>query len=63
MGIGIKKIQYLGKQDVYNMEVKRHHNFSVCGGFIVHNCCDGSRYLCAGMWKKIKMFLPVTERE
>lgn len=35
------------KADVYNMEVKNHHNFSVCGGFIVHNCCDAVRYLCS----------------
>lgn len=26
------------------MEVKNHHNFSVCGGFIVHNCMDAVRY-------------------
>nr|DAQ77221.1 MAG TPA: DNA polymerase III, alpha subunit-structure, naturally occurring, TRANSFERASE.5A [Caudoviricetes sp.] len=26
------------------MEVKNHHNFSVCGGFIVHNCMDAARY-------------------
>lgn len=26
------------------MEVKSHHNFSVNGGFIVHNCMDAIRY-------------------
>ena len=28
------------------MEVENHHNFSVCGGFIVHNCMDALRYFC-----------------
>lgn len=61
-GIGIKSIKYIGEEDVYNMEVKRHHNFSVCGGVIVHNCLDGSRYLCMGMWHRIKYMLPSGER-
>ncbi|GAA0115724.1 hypothetical protein UT300016_14510 [Clostridium senegalense] len=26
------------------MEVKDHHNFSVNGGLIVHNCMDAMRY-------------------
>ena len=42
--IKIKRIEYLGKQDVYNMEVKTHHNFSVNGGLIVHNSIDMTRY-------------------
>lgn len=42
--VGIEKIEYIGEEDVYNMEVKNHHNFSVCGGFIVHNCIDAVRY-------------------
>lgn len=38
---GIRK----GKiEPVYNMEVERHHNFSVQGGLIVHNCVDSARY-------------------
>lgn len=41
---GIKSIRYVGKEDVYNMEVKTHHNFSVNGGLIVHNCLDALRY-------------------
>lgn len=45
------------------MEVARHHNFSICGGLIVHNCQDGTRYIVNGMWHKIKQFLPVSERE
>ena len=40
----IKSIKYLGKEDVYNMEVENHHNFSVNGGLIVHNCMDAVRY-------------------
>lgn len=42
--VKIKSIKPIGKADVYNMEVKNHHNFSVCGGFIVHNCMDAVRY-------------------
>ena len=40
----IKSIRYIGKQDVYNMEVRGHHNFSVNGGLIVHNSIDATRY-------------------
>lgn len=42
--VGIKKLRYAGKADVYNMEVDAHHNFSVNGGLIVHNCMDAMRY-------------------
>ena len=28
------------------MEVKGQHNFSICGGYIVHNCMDAVRYFC-----------------
>lgn len=42
----IVKIDPLGFEDVYNMEVENHHNFSVNGGFIVHNC-DAIRYFVA----------------
>ena len=44
--VGISSIKECGHQDVYNMEVKGHHNFSICGGFIVHNCMDAIRYYC-----------------
>lgn len=40
----IKNIRYLGKEDVYNMQVKEHHNYSVNGGLILHNC-DALRYM------------------
>ena len=42
--VKINNIRYVGKKDVYNMEVKDHHNFSVNGGLIVHNCMDMIRY-------------------
>ena len=42
--VKIKRIRYIGKQNVYNMEVKDYHNFSVNGGLIVHNCIDATRY-------------------
>ena len=40
----VKSIRYIGKQDVYNMEVQDHHNFSVNGGLVVHNSIDAARY-------------------
>ena len=40
----VKAIRHVGKQDVYNMEVRGHHNFSVNGGLIVHNSIDATRY-------------------
>ena len=42
--VRIKNIKHLGREDVYNMEVLTHHNFSVNGGLIVHNCMDSDRY-------------------
>ena len=39
--IKIKSVKHIGVQDVYNMEVYDHHNFSVNGGLIVHNCGYG----------------------
>lgn len=38
------KIEKLGEQQVYNMDVPIHHNFSVNGGLIVHNSIDTVRY-------------------
>lgn len=40
----IKSIKSIGLHDVYNMEVDKHHNYSVCGGLIIHNCMDRNRY-------------------
>jgi hypothetical protein len=42
--VKIKKIEKIANEDVYNMEVKEHHNFAVNGGYIVHNCMDATRY-------------------
>ena len=42
--IPVKRVRYVGKEDVYNMEVKEHHNFAVNDGLIVHNCIDALRY-------------------
>lgn len=41
----IESIEYAGKEDVYNMEVEKHHNYAVDGGIIIHNC-DSIRYFC-----------------
>lgn len=54
----IKSIKYIGTEDVYNMTVKRHHNYLVNGGFILHNCEDATRYLVMGFWPYIKQMLP-----
>ena len=40
----VKSVKFIGREDVYNMEVKDHHNFSVNGGLIVHNSIDAIRY-------------------
>ena len=51
--VGITSIRNAGKQPVYNMEVDDHHNFSVNGGVIVHNCMDSIRYLANTiMWRE-----------
>lgn len=42
--VKIKSIKFIGIEDVYNLEVEEHHNFSINGGLIVHNC-DSLRYL------------------
>ena len=49
----IKSIRDIGKEDVYNMEVKTHHNFSINGGLIVHNCLDALRYHIFTIVKRI----------
>ena len=40
----VKRIEYAGKRDVYNMEVEHIHSFIVNHGFVVHNCYDEVRY-------------------
>lgn len=44
--VGIKSIEHDGIEPVYNMEVNENHNYSICGGLIVHNCMDDIRYFC-----------------
>ena len=61
--VGIKKIEHIGKDDVYNLEVSKVNNFSVNEGIVVHNCCDAERYLVMGFWKYLKNMLPVSERK
>jgi len=56
--IGIEKIEFIGYEDVYNLEVKQYHNFSVNDGLIVHNSVDACRYALEGFslvegWKRI----------
>lgn len=41
--LDIVNIEEIGRHDVYNMEVKRHHNYAIDGGIIIHNC-DAIRY-------------------
>jgi hypothetical protein len=43
-GVRVKSVRFIGREDVYNMEVECHHNFSVNGGLIIHNCKDEERY-------------------
>ena len=40
----VVSIQPVGREDVYNMEVKDTHNFVVNGGIVAHNCYDEARY-------------------
>lgn len=47
----IKSIKFHSYQDVYNMEVENHHNYSVEGGFIIHNCIDALRYSVERFYK------------
>ena len=49
--VKIKKITKCDAEPVYNMEVETHHNFSVQGGLIVHNCIDAVRYAMFPVWR------------
>ena len=44
MGI-VKSIKYVGKAPVFNITVKKHHNFFVKGGLLSKNC-DSLRAFC-----------------
>lgn len=43
-------IKKIGKEDVYNLEVKHTHNF-IANGIVVHNSIDAMRYALAVMKK------------
>ena len=40
------KVECVGEEDVYNMEVEGTHDFAIQGGVIAHNCADETRYFC-----------------
>lgn len=40
----VAKIEYAGKESVYNMEVEDTHSFVVNDGIVSHNCFDETRY-------------------
>lgn len=50
--VGIKRITKLPREPVYNMEVDKYHNYSVCDGLIVHNCIDAVRYAAYPIWRR-----------
>lgn len=51
--VKIKNIKKLNKkQDVYDLEVPKYHNFAVNGGIIVHNSIDATRYALERYWKR-----------
>ena len=60
--IEIDSIEYLGKEDVYNMEVDTHKNFLVNGGFVVHNCMDAWRYSLEEIMRNMKKKIRATKR-
>lgn len=55
--LGITSIRLVGSCSVYNMEVEKHHNFSVNGGVIVHNCMDDMRYFV----RTLRIAIPKTK--
>lgn len=40
----VTEIKQKGCQDVYNLEVKNDHNYTIEGGIVTHNCIDALRY-------------------
>lgn len=44
MGV-IKSIKYVGKEPVYNITVRKHHNYFLKGGILSKNC-DALRSFC-----------------
>lgn len=41
----IKSIEYYGKEDVYDIEMKEPYHNYVANGFVVHNCIESQRYV------------------
>ena len=60
--IKIYSIEYLGEEDVYNLEVDHHKNFLVNGGFVVHNCMDAWRYSLEEIQRNMKKKIRATSR-
>ncbi len=58
----IDSIRYLGKSDVYNMEVAEHHNYITPFGTILHNC-DAARYFLVTRTLRAEAQLPESEEE
>jgi DNA polymerase III alpha subunit len=51
----IKKVDYIGERDVYDIEVPQYHNFVLDCGAIAHNCAHSTSYgiVCYnGAWLK-----------
>ena len=38
-------VKYIGKSDVFNMEVEDTHDFVTANGVVLHNCYDSARYI------------------
>lgn len=52
--VRVVSVTFDGYRDVYDLTVPFFHNFSICGGLIVHNCCDALRYIIkttASRWR------------
>lgn len=47
--VEVVSVNPAGVEDVYCLDVIGWHSFSVCGGVIVHNCYDESRYRCMNL--------------
>ncbi|WP_142236830.1 hypothetical protein [Staphylococcus sp. 47.1] len=58
----ITSIKFHSYQDVYNMEVENHHNYSVEGGFIIHNCVDSLRYSVERFYRPDKKRNPTIKK-
>lgn len=49
----IQKIEIIEQpQNVFNLEVKKNHNFIIKNGYVMHNCIDAVRYSLEPVWRK-----------